>query len=130
MSSAEQHALLEQLAYQAWLDRGQPIGSPEIDWQSAHASLGASLRGADATATTSDNPPLLSEALVVEYPVASALQIDPVSKPRRSTVKAKARPAARATSRSSAAMLETPPLEVPPSTPAPPQPTPTQAATA
>ncbi len=29
------HELISRLAYQLWLDRGQPLGSPEIDWNLA-----------------------------------------------------------------------------------------------
>ncbi len=35
MPSPIDHELLSRLAYQLWLDRGQPIGSPEIDWNLA-----------------------------------------------------------------------------------------------
>jgi len=35
------HEALTSLAYQSWLDRGQPIGSPEIDWTIAEQKLAA-----------------------------------------------------------------------------------------
>jgi hypothetical protein len=35
------HEILTSLAYQSWLDRGQPIGSPEIDWTIAEQKLAA-----------------------------------------------------------------------------------------
>ena len=33
------HQTLERLAYAAWLRRGQPIGSPEVDWTEACKEL-------------------------------------------------------------------------------------------
>lgn len=40
MSDQFESDLLCRLAYQAWLDRGQPFGSPEIDWETAKRQLG------------------------------------------------------------------------------------------
>lgn len=34
----DQHKI-ETLAYQLWLERGSPMGSPEIDWQRAEQEL-------------------------------------------------------------------------------------------
>ena len=34
VSDAE-HRILERLAYESWLRRGRPIGSPEVDWEEA-----------------------------------------------------------------------------------------------
>lgn len=39
MPNIDEHELLRNLAYQAWLDRGQPHGSPEIDWSRAQQQL-------------------------------------------------------------------------------------------
>lgn len=36
-------AELQALAYQLWLDRGSPVGSPEIDWFEAEARIRALL---------------------------------------------------------------------------------------
>lgn len=36
-------AELQALAYQLWLDRGSPVGSPEIDWFEAEARIRAVL---------------------------------------------------------------------------------------
>jgi hypothetical protein len=30
---------LERYAYQAWVERGKPIGSPEVDWETAKEML-------------------------------------------------------------------------------------------
>ncbi len=32
MKYQSDHEKLEELAYRSWIDRGQPLGSPEIDW--------------------------------------------------------------------------------------------------
>lgn len=40
MSDQFECDLLCRLAYQSWLDRGQPFGSPEVDWEAAKRKLG------------------------------------------------------------------------------------------
>ncbi len=37
---SDEYTLLCELAYQSWLDRGQPMGSPETDWMFAKAQIG------------------------------------------------------------------------------------------
>jgi len=32
MTATYQHDHIAEIAYRAWLDRGQPLGSPEVDW--------------------------------------------------------------------------------------------------
>lgn len=39
MLPLEEEELLKTLAHQAWLERGQPIGSPHIDWERARTLL-------------------------------------------------------------------------------------------
>lgn len=39
MPNIDEYELLRNLAYQFWLDRGQPHGSPEIDWSRAQQQL-------------------------------------------------------------------------------------------
>jgi hypothetical protein len=39
MQKIEEEELLRRFAYQSWLDRGRPIGSPDIDWQHARRML-------------------------------------------------------------------------------------------
>jgi len=36
-----EHQTLERLAYEAWLGRGQPRGTPDVDWAAACKSLAA-----------------------------------------------------------------------------------------
>lgn len=39
MLELEEQELLQKYAYQSWLERGRPLGSPEIDWEKAKAML-------------------------------------------------------------------------------------------
>jgi hypothetical protein len=39
MQKLEEEELLRRFAYQSWLERGRPLGSPEIDWQHAQRML-------------------------------------------------------------------------------------------
>jgi hypothetical protein len=41
MSQTSRDEMLSALAYQSWLDRGQPSGSPDIDWCIAEQKLAA-----------------------------------------------------------------------------------------
>jgi hypothetical protein len=43
LSNDEQQQMLEQLAYQSWLSRGCPLGSPEVDWHHAVTILNTQL---------------------------------------------------------------------------------------
>jgi hypothetical protein len=38
---------VSKLAYDYWQARGQPLGSPEVDWQAAEATLGAAHADSD-----------------------------------------------------------------------------------
>ncbi|HYW43968.1 MAG TPA: DUF2934 domain-containing protein [Bryobacteraceae bacterium] len=38
-SAHPEHEKIEALAYQLWLERGSPAGSPEIDWRRAEEEL-------------------------------------------------------------------------------------------
>lgn len=39
MCDALLYDLLCRLAYQAWLDRGKPLGTPEVDWEYAQQQV-------------------------------------------------------------------------------------------
>jgi len=41
MLEVEEQELLRTFAYRAWVERGMPIGSPEIDWKRAQEMLRA-----------------------------------------------------------------------------------------
>jgi hypothetical protein len=43
LSKDEQYQMLERLAHQAWIDRGRPLGSPEVDWDQAVTILNTQL---------------------------------------------------------------------------------------
>ena len=125
MYSFDQYELLRRLAYAAWLDRGQPIGSPEVDWQRAVELLAAHSEPDGERGI--DHAPLLSDAITVVNRIATL-------KPQRSRAGSKSkRDVPTVSTQISAAGIstssnETPPIEVPPTSPAPPPPTPTQAA--
>ncbi len=40
MNLDERYQAISNLAYDLWLSRGQPIGSPEVDWEQAEQLLG------------------------------------------------------------------------------------------
>ena len=40
MKERHTHEEIARLAYQLWERRGQPLGSPEIDWYAAETALG------------------------------------------------------------------------------------------
>lgn len=39
MQTSDEQQMLQNLAYQAWLERGRPLGSPEVDWERAQQLL-------------------------------------------------------------------------------------------
>jgi hypothetical protein len=115
MSSFDQYELLRRLAYAAWLDRGQPIGSPEVDWQRAVELL--DVYSQPENQSNVNRAPVLSDAITVVNRIPSI-------KPQRGRVRSKPKNDVPTISTVS---NETPPVEVPPTSPAPPPPTPTQA---
>jgi len=50
------YEFVSELAYKLWLQRGSPLGSPEIDWFAAEQAVYASLVAA-GTITSSSNDP-------------------------------------------------------------------------
>lgn len=46
--TADIQSQIQTLAYQLWLERGSPIGSPDQDWLEAEARLAPMTRGAAA----------------------------------------------------------------------------------
>jgi hypothetical protein len=54
LSEVEEQQLLEQLAYQSWLSRGCPVGSPEVDWHHAVNILNTQLTRVDSEQSRSD----------------------------------------------------------------------------
>jgi hypothetical protein len=37
--ASELDELVKKLAYESWLARGRPVGSPEVDWQKAEEKI-------------------------------------------------------------------------------------------
>jgi hypothetical protein len=81
MLKLEEQALLESLAYQSWLERGQPIGSPEVDWERAKQRLQAHYAAGIEVLNAA-----LEEKAVDEAPSVVKVKLDKksVGKPRRS----------------------------------------------
>ena len=50
------HEFVARLAYKLWVQRGRPLGSPDVDWFAAEQSVYASLAAA-GTITSSSNDP-------------------------------------------------------------------------
>jgi hypothetical protein len=50
------HSHLTLLAFQSWLARGQPLGSPIIDWTVAHQKFSAELAELRVTPTPPNEP--------------------------------------------------------------------------
>ena len=50
------YEFVERLAYKLWLQRGSPLGSPDVDWFAAEQAVYASL-AASGTITPSPNDP-------------------------------------------------------------------------
>jgi len=50
------YEFVETLAYKLWVDRGSPLGSPDVDWFAAEKAVYASLV-ASGTITPSSNDP-------------------------------------------------------------------------
>ncbi len=61
MARQYDHEVLEHFAYEAWLERGRPLGSPEIDWATAEARAAREREAAAAasvvTRTKKRQPP-------------------------------------------------------------------------
>lgn len=128
MSNTDEHDLLRSLAYQSWLDRGQPHGSPEVDWSHAQqqlqqqtASQAAFMAPASSSELqTEDKPRVAAQgdtAAATQIPtIDDAVAIPP---PRRNTRRMKA----------SVLNASEVPMEVPPSPTTPPDQPPTKALT-
>ena len=39
----DRHEFIEKLAYKLWEERGQPLGSPDVDWHAAERAVYSSL---------------------------------------------------------------------------------------
>jgi len=50
------HEFVARLAYKRWLERGRPLGSPDVDWFAAEQAVYASLVAAGAIAPSPGDP--------------------------------------------------------------------------
>lgn len=101
MSTPQEHELLSQLAYQSWLDRGKPFGSPEVDWNRALELY------------TQDQSLASDRTVEQSRAVATPLNVDDLAPSPASTIKKRRR-------KTTASANSEVPMEVPPTTPTPP----------
>ena len=50
------HEFVEKLAYKLWVQRGRPLGSPDVDWFAAEQAVYASLAVAGTINSSSSDP--------------------------------------------------------------------------
>lgn len=50
------HEFVAKLAYQYWLERGMPIGSPEVDWFAAERDVYEALVASGVVSRSDSNP--------------------------------------------------------------------------
>ena len=62
-SNESRHEFVERLAYKLWLKRGQPLGSPDMDWFNAEQELYDSLVASGMITPSSGNPQNMREAI-------------------------------------------------------------------
>ena len=54
-SGESRHEFVAKLAYQHWVGRGMPLGSPELDWFAAEQALYESLVASGLVSSTASN---------------------------------------------------------------------------
>jgi hypothetical protein len=57
------HEFVERLAYKLWVQRGRPLGSPDVDWFAAEKAVYASLAASGMITSSSNNPQNIEDAL-------------------------------------------------------------------
>jgi hypothetical protein len=55
-SYESRHEFVEKLAYKLWVQRGRPLGSPDVDWFAAEQAVYASLVAAGTITLSSSDP--------------------------------------------------------------------------
>lgn len=68
MQVLDEQQVLQNLAYQAWLERGQPFGSPEIDWQRAQQLFQLYRQDIATKAQESNQVPELTDVAIAGKP--------------------------------------------------------------
>jgi Protein of unknown function (DUF2934) len=59
----DRHEFVERLAYKLWVQRGSPLGSPDVDWLAAEQAVYASLVASGMITPTSNDPQNVKEKI-------------------------------------------------------------------
>jgi hypothetical protein len=59
----DRHEFVERLAYKLWVQRGSPLGSPDVDWLAAEQAVYASLVASGMITPTSNDPQNMKEKI-------------------------------------------------------------------
>jgi hypothetical protein len=59
----DRHEFVEKLAYKLWVQRGRPIGSPDVDWLAAEQTVYASLAALGMIPPSQNDPQNIEEKI-------------------------------------------------------------------
>ena len=59
----DRHEFVEKLAYKLWVQRGRPIGSPNVDWFAAEQTVYASLAALGMIPPSQNDPQNIEEKI-------------------------------------------------------------------
>jgi DUF2934 family protein len=62
-SYESRHEFVEKLAYELWVQRGRPLGSPEVDWFAAEQAVYASLAASGMISPSPNDPQDMREKI-------------------------------------------------------------------
>ena len=62
-SYESRHEFVEKLAYKLWVQRGRPLGVPDVDWFAAEEAVYASLVASGVITPSSDHPQNMREEI-------------------------------------------------------------------
>jgi hypothetical protein len=69
------HEFVEKLAYKLWVQRGRPLGSPDVDWFAAEQAVYASLAAAGTITSSSNDPRSIGKE--IDHWMQSGLETQP-----------------------------------------------------
>lgn len=59
----DRHEFVAKLAYELWIKRGRPLGSPDVDWFAAEQAVYASLAASGLITPSPNDPPNMGEKI-------------------------------------------------------------------
>lgn len=62
-SGEDRHEFVAKLAYKLWVERGRPLGSPEVDWFAAERALYSALAASGLAALPATDPQQMANAI-------------------------------------------------------------------